>query len=210
MLPNEKMKKYDGCKKVDAKRYWSLIGNLLYLTATRPDIMFTISMLSRYMEETSQLHFSAEKRLLIYIQGTLDYGVMYRAGTQKAKLIGYIDSDWAWCLNDNKSTSLMFYLCAREYVHGVERSKVWWHNHLLKHNMLQLQRLYLKLYGFKGFLKMILVNIKKNEQSCIVITRLLLLYIGKNPGCQDSVLLSIKDSHLCNSCHKRKSWEIKY
>lgn len=66
--------------------------------------MFATSMLSRYMEEPSQLHFSAGKRVLRYIQGTLDYGVMYRAGTQKTKLIGYTDSDWAGCLDDNKST----------------------------------------------------------------------------------------------------------
>ncbi|XP_070672588.1 secreted RxLR effector protein 161-like [Malus domestica] len=103
LMPNEKMKKYDGAKKVDATKYQSLIGSLLYLTVTRPDIMFASSMLSRYMEEPSQLHFGAGKRVLRYVQGTLDYGIM--AETRSLRLIGYTDSDWAGCLDDMKSTS---------------------------------------------------------------------------------------------------------
>ncbi|KAL3634756.1 hypothetical protein CASFOL_021810 [Castilleja foliolosa] len=111
LMLNEKMKKDDGGKKVDAKIYRSLIGSLLYLTATRPDIMFATSMLSTYMEEPSQLHFSAGKRVLRYIQGTLDYGIVYKAGIEKPKLIGYTDNYWAGCLVDNKSTSAyVFYL----------------------------------------------------------------------------------------------------
>lgn len=59
----------------DATKYISLIGGLLYLTATRPNIMFAASLLSRYIQEPSQIHFGAAKRVLRYLQGTLDYGI---------------------------------------------------------------------------------------------------------------------------------------
>lgn len=104
LIANEKLKKEDGAKKAGPTKYRSLIGGLLYLTATRPDIMFAASLLSRYMQEPSQIHFGAAKRVLRYLQGTLDYGILYKAA-ESSKLIGYTDSDWAGCLDDMKSTS---------------------------------------------------------------------------------------------------------
>ncbi|BBG94301.1 NAD(P)-binding Rossmann-fold superfamily protein [Prunus dulcis] len=104
LIANEKMRKFDGAKKADAKKYRSLVGSFLYLTATRPDIMFAASLLSRYMQEPSQIHFRAAKRVLRYLQGTLDYGILFTA-VEKSRLIGYTDSDWAGCLDDMKSTS---------------------------------------------------------------------------------------------------------
>jgi hypothetical protein len=59
---NEKLKKNDGGKKVDATLYRSLVGNLLYLTATRPDIMFAASLLSRFMHSPSHFHFASAKK----------------------------------------------------------------------------------------------------------------------------------------------------
>lgn len=103
-IANEKKRKFDGAKKADAKKYRSLVGSFLYLTATRPDIMFAASLLSRYMKEPSQIHFRAAKRVLRYLQGTLDYGVLFTV-VEKSRLIGYTDSDWAGCLDDMKSTT---------------------------------------------------------------------------------------------------------
>nr|AAL58228.1 putative gag-pol polyprotein [Oryza sativa Japonica Group]ABF96256.1 retrotransposon protein, putative, unclassified [Oryza sativa Japonica Group] len=104
LLPNEKQKARDGADKVDPTIYRSLVGSLLYLTATRPDIMFAASLLSRYMSSPSQLNFTAAKRVLRYIKGTADYGIWYKP-VKESKLIGYTDSDWAGCLDDMKSTS---------------------------------------------------------------------------------------------------------
>lgn len=104
LIANEKMRKFDGAKKADAKKYRSLVGSFLYLTATRPDIMFAVSLLSRYMQEPSQIHFIAAKTVLRYLQGTLDYGVLFTA-VEKSRLIGYTDSDWIGCLDDMKSTA---------------------------------------------------------------------------------------------------------
>nr|ABA99612.1 retrotransposon protein, putative, unclassified [Oryza sativa Japonica Group] len=104
LLPNEKQKARYGADKADPTIYRSLVGSLLYLTATRPDIMFAASLLSRYMSSPSQLNFTAAKRVLRYIKGTADYGIWYKP-VKESKLIGYTDSDWAGCLDDMKSTS---------------------------------------------------------------------------------------------------------
>ncbi|XP_026434325.1 uncharacterized protein LOC113331897 [Papaver somniferum] len=99
---NEKPKKDDGGKKVDETYYRGLIGNLLYLTHTRPDIMFASSMLSRFMSSPSHLHLGAAKRLLRYIQGTMNFGIMYSRNLD-VKLVGYCDSDLGGCIDDMKS-----------------------------------------------------------------------------------------------------------
>lgn len=67
VVMNKKLSKDDGTKKVDVTLYQSLEGNLLYLTATRPNIMFATSLLSRFMHSPSQIHFGAEKRVLCYL-----------------------------------------------------------------------------------------------------------------------------------------------
>ena len=77
---NENSRKDDGEKKVNSSHYRSLIGSLLYLTSTRPDIMFAASLLSRFTQEPNQVHFGAAKRVLLYLQGIMDYGIIYKFG----------------------------------------------------------------------------------------------------------------------------------
>ncbi|GJS93535.1 retrovirus-related pol polyprotein from transposon TNT 1-94 [Tanacetum coccineum] len=91
---------------VDNTRYKQLIGSLMYLTGTRPDIMFVVSMLSRYMEHPTEMHFQAAKRVLRYIKGTMGLGILYKKGGKKdGNLVAYTDSDYARDLDDRKSTS---------------------------------------------------------------------------------------------------------
>ena len=104
LVVNEKLKKEDGGKKVDATHYRSLVGKLLYLTATRPDIMFSTSLLSRFMNNPSYIHLGVAKRVLRYIQGTMELGIKFWKNTE-IKLIGFCDSDWGGCADDMKSTS---------------------------------------------------------------------------------------------------------
>ncbi|RVW16037.1 Retrovirus-related Pol polyprotein from transposon RE2 [Vitis vinifera] len=80
LVVNEKLRKEDGGKMVDETHFRSLVGNLLYLTATRPNIMFAASLLSRFMHYPSHLHLGAAKRVLRYLQGTVLY-----LGSQKSK-----------------------------------------------------------------------------------------------------------------------------
>ena len=104
LVVNEKLRKEDGGKMVDETHFRSLVGNLLYLTATRPDIMFAASLLSRFMHYPSHLHLGAAKRVLRYLQGTVELGIKYFRNIE-VKLIGHCDSDWDGCIDDMKSTS---------------------------------------------------------------------------------------------------------
>ncbi|XP_057535385.1 uncharacterized mitochondrial protein AtMg00810-like [Amaranthus tricolor] len=70
MATNEKLSKNDGKEKVDASLYRSLVGSLIYLTNTRPDIFHTVSIISRFISEPSKAHLAAAKRILKYIKGT--------------------------------------------------------------------------------------------------------------------------------------------
>ena len=76
----------------------------MYLTATIPDILFAVSLLSRFMHCASELHLTAAKRVLRYIRGTIEYGVKF-GRCQNFKLCGFSDSDWAGSVDDMKNTS---------------------------------------------------------------------------------------------------------
>ncbi|XP_019052725.1 PREDICTED: uncharacterized protein LOC109114488 [Nelumbo nucifera] len=84
-------KEYDS-PKANESQFQSMIGSLLYLTATRPDIVYAVSLLLRFMQNPSQVHHGAAKRIVRYLQGTKNYGIWYRV-THDSKLIGYTDSD---------------------------------------------------------------------------------------------------------------------
>jgi len=99
----EKLCKEDGADKVDEAIYRSLIGYLMYLTTTRPDIMHAISLLSRFMHCASEVHFKAAKRIVRYIKGTLS-GIQFNY-VENFELQGYVDSDWVESFDDMKSTS---------------------------------------------------------------------------------------------------------
>ena len=74
---SEKLQKDDGAQKFDAKIYRSLVGSLIYLTNTRPDIVYPVSLISRFMQDPSKLHYAAAKRILRYLQGTRKLGIRY-------------------------------------------------------------------------------------------------------------------------------------
>lgn len=104
MNVKEKFYKDDGADKVDEAIYRSLIGCLMYLSATRPDIMHAVSLLSRFMHCASEVHFKAAKRVVRYIKGTLSYGIQFSC-IENFDLQGYADSDWVGSCDDMKSTS---------------------------------------------------------------------------------------------------------
>ncbi len=104
MATNEKLSKNEGIEKVDASFYRSLVGSLIYLTNTRPDIVHAVSIISMFMSEPSKAHLAAAKRILRYIKGTKSHGIMYESEIDY-KLTGYTDSDWAGSIDDRRSTS---------------------------------------------------------------------------------------------------------
>jgi hypothetical protein len=94
----------EGGKSVDQKLHRSMIGSLLYLTASRPDIMFSVCMCSRFQANPKKSHLSALKRILGYLKYTPSIGLWYPHGAC-FELLGYSDSDFAGCRVDRKSTS---------------------------------------------------------------------------------------------------------
>lgn len=73
--------KDEGGQIVDSTLYRSIIGELRYLVHTRPNILFPVGVLSIYMERLTRLHYNDVKRVLHYIKGTPDYGIVYYQGT---------------------------------------------------------------------------------------------------------------------------------
>ncbi|XP_039030573.1 secreted RxLR effector protein 161-like [Hibiscus syriacus] len=94
----------DGTEQANGQLYRSLVGGVIYLTHTRPDISHDVGVNFRFMHNPSRHHFRAAKRILRYITGTLDLVIWYDHGI-RYKLIGYTDNDWAGCIEDRKSTS---------------------------------------------------------------------------------------------------------
>ncbi|KAL4026630.1 hypothetical protein IC575_015066 [Cucumis melo] len=91
-------------EKVDTNLYRSIIGSLLYLIASRPDIAFAVGVCARYQADPRTSHLHSAKRILRYISGTFNYGISYTYDTT-GTLVGYCDADWAGCSDDRKSTS---------------------------------------------------------------------------------------------------------
>ncbi|KAL0402493.1 UNVERIFIED_CONTAM: Retrovirus-related Pol polyprotein from transposon RE1 [Sesamum latifolium] len=103
------LSKDDGARKIDSTIFQSLVGSLRYLTCTRPDILFVVGLVSRFMENPSEKHMNAAKRILRYLKGTFDYGIFYTSSND-ACLKGYCDSDYAGDVDDHKSTTgFVFY-----------------------------------------------------------------------------------------------------
>ncbi|XP_022148887.1 uncharacterized protein LOC111017449 [Momordica charantia] len=104
MNMNEKLQQEDGVEMTDATKFRSLVGGLIYLTHTRPDIAFSVGVISRFMQHPSKNHFGAAKQVLRYIAGTMEYVIWY-SKVSNFKLCGFTDSDWASSLDDRQNVS---------------------------------------------------------------------------------------------------------
>ena len=89
---------------IDVTPYRQIIGSLMYLTNTRPDICFVVNTLSQFLVEPRHVHLVVAKHVVRYLKGTLDCGLNYD-GDHDFTLSGYIDSDCAGSVSDRKSTS---------------------------------------------------------------------------------------------------------
>ena len=99
-----KLDKNEEGKPVDIKRYRGMIGSLLYLTASRPDIMFSVCMCARFQSSPRETHLCAVKRIFRYLSGSINLGLWYPKGIA-FNLISYTDADFGGCRLDRKSTS---------------------------------------------------------------------------------------------------------
>jgi len=104
MSPSCKLDKDESGKNVDQKLYRGIISSLLYLTTSRPDIMFSICMYARYQFAPKESHLLAIKRILRYLSSIIHIGLWYSRDLS-IELIAYSDADFAGCKLDRKSTS---------------------------------------------------------------------------------------------------------
>ncbi|WVZ80243.1 hypothetical protein U9M48_027735 [Paspalum notatum var. saurae] len=136
-------------KEVDQKVYRGMIGSLLYLTTTRPDIQFAIGLCARFQASPRESHRTAVKRILRHIKFTPEFGLWYSADSSLS-LLGFSDSDHAGCWIDRKSTfvswssrkqsSVATSTCEAEYVAAASGySQILW--------MLTTLRDYVLIYG---------------------------------------------------------------
>ncbi|KAJ9547142.1 hypothetical protein OSB04_019685 [Centaurea solstitialis] len=91
-------------KDVDLRNYRSMVGSLMYLTASRPDIMFATCVCAKYQAKPKESHLAAVKRIFRYLKGTPYYGIWYPKGLG-FELQAYTEADYGGCNMDRKSTS---------------------------------------------------------------------------------------------------------
>lgn len=86
--------------------YREAIGSLLFIAkVSRPDIEYAINRASQFLTNYSQMHWQTVKRILRYLKGTIDYGIIYGNDMNDCTLYGYTDADYAGCIDTRKSTS---------------------------------------------------------------------------------------------------------
>jgi hypothetical protein len=95
---------YTGSDLVDPTMYRKLIGSLMYMIHPRPNICYAVITMSQFMTEPRQRHWVAANHILIYLRGTITYGLRY-IFIGGLFLHGYADDDWAGSPMDQKSTS---------------------------------------------------------------------------------------------------------
>ncbi|GJV89715.1 retrovirus-related pol polyprotein from transposon TNT 1-94 [Tanacetum coccineum] len=89
---------------VDQTQFRSMVGNLMYLTTSRPDLVFAVCMCARYQASPTKKHLEALKRVFRYLRGTVNWGLWYPKDTAMA-LTAYADADHSCCQDTRRSTS---------------------------------------------------------------------------------------------------------
>jgi hypothetical protein len=98
-----KLSRYDGETLTDPTTYRQVVGALQYCTLTRPEIAYSVNQLCQHMHAPSSTHWITAKRVLRYLNGTIDHGLHYTKSN--LQLNAFCDSDWAGCPDDRRSTT---------------------------------------------------------------------------------------------------------
>ena len=104
MITTCKLSKDDESLEVDHTMYRSMIGSLLYVIATRPNVMQAIVFVPRFQSSPKEMHVTVVKRIFQYLRGTMEYGLWYPK-SQDFILKSFTDANWEGSVDDRKSTS---------------------------------------------------------------------------------------------------------
>jgi Reverse transcriptase (RNA-dependent DNA polymerase) len=107
MVQNQKLVVDPNQSPINRERYQRLVGKLIYLSHTRPDIAYAVSVVSQFMHSPSEEHMDAVMRILRYLKGSPGRGIMFEKHGH-LEIAGYTDADWAGSVCDRKSTTGYF------------------------------------------------------------------------------------------------------
>lgn len=109
MEPKLQLTKDENGKPIDPTMYRKIIGSLRYLIHTRPDLSYSVGMVSKFMQAPKESHYTAVKQILRYIKGTMGNGLKYHNGGS-GELLGYSDSSYGTDIEDRRGTTgIAFY-----------------------------------------------------------------------------------------------------
>ncbi|KAJ9547861.1 LOW QUALITY PROTEIN: hypothetical protein OSB04_020404 [Centaurea solstitialis] len=105
MVPGDnRLTKQEDGKRVDATLFKQMVGSLLYLTVTIPDLAYSVCLISRFMAGPMESHMMVAKRVIRYIKATTSMGIFYQRGNTD-EMVAYTDNNYARDLDDRRSTS---------------------------------------------------------------------------------------------------------
>ena len=102
--PNHKLGAMVDNDAVDKGRYQRLVGKLIYLSHTRPDIAFAVSVVSQFMHSPCEVHMEAVLKILRYLKSSPGKGLLF-SKNHHLQVEPYTDADWASSVSDRRSTS---------------------------------------------------------------------------------------------------------
>ena len=111
-----------------------MVGSLLYLTASRPDVMYSIYLCARFQACPKESHLNVVKRIFRYLKGTIDIGLWYPK-SDNFELKCYLDADFGGCKIDRKRISGICHFLGHSHLClGITRNKIWLHSQRRKPN----------------------------------------------------------------------------
>ncbi|GAA0147838.1 hypothetical protein LIER_36594 [Lithospermum erythrorhizon] len=107
IVPGTRVDKDAMGKIVDETQYKQIVGSLMYLTSTRPDIIYVTSLIIKYCSRPTELHLQVAKRIFRYLKGTNQFGIYYKRTADGGELATSTDSNYAGDIEDRKSTKFV-------------------------------------------------------------------------------------------------------